>query len=155
MESFYYDATTPIGAKAETFSLTGQAYSWTHATMDWKRASEIVQEAYRTITGSTLCPNDGVDLWTIAYLMAHGYSKQAVANWLRLAAKALVDGIDGDGEDASTYLPELAATLKGFPLPKSALAERSTPQMGPMAGSAAVAHSAVRQLRVLRNRGEA
>jgi len=108
-ETFFYDKKVPIGQKAAEFNLTGNAYSWKHATMDWRRASEIVEEGYRTIAESSVLPLHGFDLWSIGYLMAHGFTQEQLSQFLRVASRSLVEGLDGQATDAMTYESELVS----------------------------------------------
>jgi radical SAM PhpK family P-methyltransferase len=108
-ETFFYDKKVPIGQKAAEFNLTGSAYAWKHATMDWRRASEIVEEGYRTIAESSVLPLHGFDLWSIGYLTAHGFTKEQLAQFLRVASRSLVESLDGQATDAMTYESELVS----------------------------------------------
>ena len=89
IETFYYDTKVPIARRAFEFGLMGTAYAWRHNTMDWRRATEFVEEAYRTISNSIVCPLYGFDLWSIAYLMGEGISFSQMRDFLRIAAKML------------------------------------------------------------------
>jgi radical SAM PhpK family P-methyltransferase len=108
-ETFFYDKKVPIGQKAAEFNLTGNAYSWKHATMDWRRASEIVEEGYRTIAESSVLPLHGFDLWSIGYLMAHGFTQEQLSQFLRVASRSLVENLDGQATDVMTYESELVS----------------------------------------------
>jgi radical SAM PhpK family P-methyltransferase len=108
-ETFFYDKKVPIGTKAAEYNLAGNAYGWSHDTMDWRRASEIVEESYRTIAESSVLPLHGFDLWSIGYLMAHGFTEEQLSRFLRVASRSLVEGLGGQGVDARAYTPELVS----------------------------------------------
>lgn len=120
LEAYFHDPKVPIAQKAELFGLTGRAYSWQHNTMDWRRATELVEEGYRTITGSAVCPLYSFDLWSFAYLLGLGYSREQLLAFLRVTSRMLVDGLDNDNVDSERYLPELAHIFQLQPTPASA-----------------------------------
>lgn len=109
LETYFHDKKVPVQAKAAEYDLVGSAYSWSHSTMDWRRASQIVEESYRTIAESSPLPLHGFDLWSVGYLMAHGFKREELTNFLRVAARSLVEGLEGKGADASTYRQELSS----------------------------------------------
>ncbi len=95
LESYFHDRKVPIAAMAEAYGITGQAYSWKHDTMDWRRAGELVEEGYRTIRGSSVVvPLYSFDLWSIAYLLGQGVSRERIDGFLRIAADMLLEGLD-------------------------------------------------------------
>jgi radical SAM PhpK family P-methyltransferase len=102
LESFFFDPKVPIAARAAEFGLTGRAYAWKHAGMDWRRAAELVAEGYRTIRGSTVVPLYSFDLWSIAYLMGQGVPLERIKSFLGIAAEMLVQGVD----ELNPYYPE-------------------------------------------------
>jgi p-methyltransferase len=110
LETFFYDRKTPIHARAAEFGLKGSGYSWRHQTMDWRRASQIVEDGYRTIAESVILPLHGFDLWSIGYLMAHGFAEEQLREFMTVASRAVVSGLDGGGVDPSTFLALAAAT---------------------------------------------
>jgi radical SAM PhpK family P-methyltransferase len=89
LESFFYDPKVPIASRALDFGLSGTGYAWKHNTMDWERASELVEEGYRTISNSIILPLYGFDLWSIAYLLGQGMSLDQIRRFLGGASKLL------------------------------------------------------------------
>lgn len=89
LETFFYDPKVPIGERAAEFGLTGAAYAWKHNTMDWLQASALVEEGYRSIKGSTVCPLYGFDLWSLAYLMGQGISIDRSRKFVKASSKLL------------------------------------------------------------------
>jgi len=102
LETFFFDPKVPIAARAGEFGLTGRAYAWKHAGMDWRQASDLVAEGYRTITGSTVVPLYSFDLWSVAYLMGQGVPLDRIKSFLAIAAEMLVQGMD----DPNPYYPD-------------------------------------------------
>ena len=60
--------------------------------MDWKRATELVEEGYRTIKESVILPLYSFDLWSIAYLMGKGMEKEKIREFLKISSEILVRG---------------------------------------------------------------
>jgi p-methyltransferase len=89
LESFFCDPKVPIASRASEFGLSGTGYAWKHNTMDWERASDLVDEGYRTISNSTVLPLYGFDLWSIAYLLGKGMSLDQIRRFLGIASKLL------------------------------------------------------------------
>lgn len=116
LESYFHDKKVPIAARAAEFGLTGSGYAWKHATMDWRRAAEIVTAGYHRITGSVPLPLYCFDLWTIGYLMGQGLSRECLEGFLRLATERLLAGMEAD--DPSTpadFEQRLVAALREQP----------------------------------------
>jgi radical SAM PhpK family P-methyltransferase len=132
LETFFFDPKVPIGARAFEFGLKGRAYAWRHRTMDWRRASELVEEGYRTITGSTVVPLYSFDLWSIAYLLGHGVSRAQITRFLDITARMLIGGMDGraapvalDAELLSIFRPAAPAAAPAIAAGPAAI-HRST-----------------------------
>jgi radical SAM PhpK family P-methyltransferase len=92
LETFFFDPKTPVGARATELGLSGRSYAWRHHTMDWRRASDLVEEGYRSITSSTVVPLYSFDLWSIAYLLGHGICREQIDAFLQIASQMLVHG---------------------------------------------------------------
>lgn len=101
LETFFYDPKVPIAGRAEEFGLSGAAYSWRHNSMDWRSASDLVERGYRTISGSTMVPLYGFDLWSIAYLLGQGLPRPQITAFLQNASRLLIRGLSkGDMPDS-------------------------------------------------------
>lgn len=89
LETFFYDPKVPIGTQAGEFGLSGSGYNWKHRTMNWQRASDIVEDGYRTIRNSVICPLYGFDLWSVAYLLGQQLSIEQIRGFLIAAGRLL------------------------------------------------------------------
>jgi radical SAM PhpK family P-methyltransferase len=112
LETFFYDPKVPIATRADEFGLKGVAYAWAHNTMNWQRASDLVEEGYRRIRGSTPVPLYSFDLWSIAYLMGQGFTRKQIDGFLKIAATMLVRGINSDQVDTTSDEACLMAALR-------------------------------------------
>jgi p-methyltransferase len=100
LESYFHDRKVPIAEKTDLYEIKGQAYSWKHKSMDWSRAAELVEEGYRTITGSSILPLYSFDLWSLAYFMSQGFPIEQLTRFLELSSEMLVKGL---GEATPAY----------------------------------------------------
>jgi p-methyltransferase len=112
LETFFYDPKVPIATRANEFGLKGAGYSWTHQSMDWRRASEIVEQGYRRITQSRVVPLYSFDLWSIAYLLGQGFTRAQVDDFLKIASGLLVRGVDTDRVDTVEDEARLVAMVQ-------------------------------------------
>lgn len=97
IEPYFHDPRVPIAERAADFALRGASYSWQHRTMNWREAFDLAQEAYQTITESTILPLQSADLWTLAYLRSAGFSMELIRGFTRIAARMLVESLGGEG----------------------------------------------------------
>lgn len=136
LETFFYDKKVPIHARAAEFELTGSAYSWSHKTMDWRRASELVEEGYRTISESAIVPLHGFDVWSVGYLLAHGFTWEQLDRFLQVASKSLTGSLSGTSVDAAQYRTELASIFNPSapPTPLALRANADTRRSAPSLG---------------------
>jgi p-methyltransferase len=114
LECYFHDLKVPIAGRAGDYGLTGQAYSWQHRTMDWRRAQEIAEEGYREVEGSTILPLYSFDIWSIGYLLGQGVPEERIHEFLRLSSELLVDGLDParPPSDFAGYEEKLAAVFR-------------------------------------------
>lgn len=111
LETFFCDPKVPIAARAPEFGLSGAAYAWKHNTMDWQQASALVEDGYRNIQGSIVCPLYGFDLWSLAYLMGQGIPLDQIRGFLKVASNMLSYG--GQNEAPRKLEDELVASFAG------------------------------------------
>jgi radical SAM PhpK family P-methyltransferase len=111
-ELYYHDVRTPIQKRASEFELEGKGYSWQHKSMDWKRASDIVADMYRSIKCSTILPVYTLDFWAIPYLMGKGFSMEQITAFLHIAQEILIKGLDEDVPDTSSQKDRLLSLFK-------------------------------------------
>jgi p-methyltransferase len=116
MEPYYHDPKVPIAEKTELYGIRRRGYSWSHNSMDWRRATEWSQIAYETITESIVLPLNNFDLWSIGYLMGQGLQRDCIIEAMRILADILVKGLrdpDRDFAADERKLIELFAATDG------------------------------------------
>jgi radical SAM PhpK family P-methyltransferase len=107
-EIYYHYGNVPIAQQAERFGITGAGYSWTHKSMDWQEAADLLQEMYSTVKGPRVLPGYMFDFWSIPYLTGKGVSIAQLKRFTEKAQPWLVDGFSGGPADPTPYERELA-----------------------------------------------
>ena len=67
--------------------------------MDWNEATRWVRETYRCITASTILPLWEFNLWTLPYLMTHGYGADFFHEFLKKVQPMLLKSMDGKNQE--------------------------------------------------------
>jgi anaerobic magnesium-protoporphyrin IX monomethyl ester cyclase len=75
---WYCNRLTPVWERREQYGLNGEAYEWSHATMDSHTACELVDKAFLTIRNSTWLPQTGFEMWSVYYLQRRGLSVEQI-----------------------------------------------------------------------------
>jgi radical SAM PhpK family P-methyltransferase len=101
MELYWHDEKVPIHARAAEFGIRGRGYSWQHNTMDWRRASELIIEMYRSIKNSVVLPIYMFDFWSIPYLVGRGIPIPRIVDFAKGAQELLLPGLDDREVDTS------------------------------------------------------
>ncbi len=83
---YYHSRLAPIHAHAREFGLRGGDYSWTHRTMDWRRAADWVDAFREDIRGPVLGTSYLSTLWFIAYLHGLGAPLPIVRKFMAASA---------------------------------------------------------------------
>jgi radical SAM PhpK family P-methyltransferase len=86
---WYCDPMTPIWQDREKYGLRGSGFAWSHATMDYAAACELINETFVTPRESVWCPQNGFEPWSMFYLQRRGMTHAQVKDFLR-AFNALV-----------------------------------------------------------------
>jgi p-methyltransferase len=100
-ELYYHYSDVPIHKQADVYGIRGAGYSWKHNTMDWRRAAELVQTMYKTISGPAVCPGYMFDFWSIPYLRGKGLTIDQITGFTRIAQEILVNSFGESVPDAS------------------------------------------------------
>lgn len=79
---WYCDPITPIWKEKEKYKIKGESFEWSHATMDNKQASDIIEEIFLTPRNATWIPQYNFDYDNIWHLVHRGMSIERVAIFL-------------------------------------------------------------------------
>ena len=105
---YYHRTNLPIHQQADTYGLRGGGYSWSHNSMTWQQACDLIEMMYGNIKGSTILPESMFDFWSIPYLLGKGISKEHIIEYMRRAQKLLFNSLHGanivnQDEDQKSY----------------------------------------------------
>lgn len=126
-EIYYHYGNVPIAQQAEKFGITGAGYSWTHRSMDWQEAADLLEEMYGTIKGPRVLPGYMFDFWSIPYLLGKGLSLEQLKGFTETAQRWLTDGFTGGPADCASYERQLAQVFTSPASPPAAPAAWTTP----------------------------
>ena len=90
---FYYLHHAPIHARAEEFKLKGSGLLWSHATMDYREASRLLDEIY--LRSEVLPVHQDYNLWEIAFLQNKGFDLQRIKDYRRTIKSMTVRQMGG------------------------------------------------------------
>ena len=77
LKGFYYDHCTPIHARRSEFDLSGNRFVWQHANMSSNEAFNWIEKLIQEIDLPHL-PQNGGELWELAYFYDRGFSEKQV-----------------------------------------------------------------------------
>lgn len=79
---WYCDRTTPIWERRSELQIQGAGFSWSHATMDARTASDWVERMFCEIENSIWLQQWGFEPWSIYYLQRRGMTMERVKEFL-------------------------------------------------------------------------
>lgn len=93
-QMFFLDPTAPIGQRREEFEISGMHYNWRHRSMSWEEASAWTDFTLKTVTNSIQLPLYGFSIWSIPYLLTHGFALEEVKSFAATAQAMMVKALD-------------------------------------------------------------
>jgi len=86
---WYCEPGTPVDAKRQQYGISGQGFSWRHATMESLEAMDHIDRMFLTIDGSTWLPQWSFDFWIIPYMLGRGLGLDQFNVLMRLVHRLL------------------------------------------------------------------
>lgn len=80
---WYCDPITPIWKQRDEFGIRDFAFNWSHDTMDFRTASQLVDRMFLSVRNSIWLPQQGFELWSIFYLQRKGFSLAQIKGYVR------------------------------------------------------------------------
>ena len=80
---WYADPMTPIWERREEFGIKGEAFTWSHRTMDSDTACDEVERMFLCVNGSDWLPQHGFEQWSTFYLQRRGMTPTAIKDLVR------------------------------------------------------------------------
>jgi len=100
---FFYDPLSPLHERAGEFSLKGQGYSWTHASMDWREASDAVEKMYRSVESSYVLPVHSFGFSGLPYVLSKGIGAEELWRFAGIAQELIIDGLSSGADSSDRY----------------------------------------------------
>jgi radical SAM PhpK family P-methyltransferase len=107
---WYCDPVTPIYQRRDELGIKGEAFNWSHRTMDWSTAAQIIDDLFVDVTSSVWLPQFGFEQWSTFYLQRKGMSGEQVKDFVRAFNAVLADQLRHPGGSAAQ--PELLDRLR-------------------------------------------
>ncbi len=101
IELYYHSVTAPIHRESEKYGIKGAGYGWSHNTMDWRKASELLQQMYERIEGPLIMPEQSFSMYAIPYLLGKGLSMRQIHGFCAIAHDMLVKSLADEVVDTS------------------------------------------------------
>ncbi|HOY65266.1 MAG TPA: PhpK family radical SAM P-methyltransferase [Candidatus Ozemobacteraceae bacterium] len=114
---WYCDPITPIFKEREKYRITGSAFNWSHATMNSREASDIVDNIFLTARNAIWMPQYGYELWSVFYLMRRGMTLAQVKTYMSLFLGAVKEGLLFPGAPVTAETMAALATSCRFDRP--------------------------------------
>ena len=111
-EMYYHYNNVPIQDRAGELGIQGAGYSWKHKTMDWRRATELLEVMYRNLQGPHVLPGYMFDFWALPYLAGKGFDVRQVKGFTKAAQSLLVRGLSEASPESSHEEAALRAVFQ-------------------------------------------
>lgn len=79
---WYCEPITPIWNEREKYKLTGESFEWSHATMNSRQASDLIEEIFFSVETSTWVPQYNFEFDSLFHLLHRGKSMDQVKAFL-------------------------------------------------------------------------
>lgn len=93
---YYHSKLAPINERKNEFNISGNGYSWSHFTMDWKEAVYWKNYMIQNVNTSILLPLHSSGIWSLPYLFENGISLDFFMNFSKLVSDIIKDKITND-----------------------------------------------------------
>ncbi|HEX8161809.1 MAG TPA: PhpK family radical SAM P-methyltransferase [Pyrinomonadaceae bacterium] len=80
---WYADPVTPIWERRDEYGVKGSAFAWSHDTMDYHTACDLVDKMFLSVRNSVWLPQNGFEQWSTFYLQRKGMSVGQIKTFLR------------------------------------------------------------------------
>lgn len=80
---WYADPVTPIWEKREQYGVKGSSFNWSHDTMDYQMACDLVDRMFISVQGSVWLPQNGFEQWSTFYLQRKGMTMAQLKRFLK------------------------------------------------------------------------
>ena len=113
VQLYYDDPLAPIQSQRAEYGLRGSHYGWSHATMDWRAASAHADALLLGPWESIPLPLNAFSIWSVPYLMDHGFTMNQIRDFARFALTAKRAAAQGKPLDEDSFIQAAAGVLNG------------------------------------------
>lgn len=107
---WYADPVTPIWDHREEYGVKGEAFTWSHNTMDSQTACDLIDKAFLTVANSDWMPQYGFEQWSTFYLQRRGMTKDQVKTFVRCFNAAVKEKLLNPHQKETT--PEILESVR-------------------------------------------
>jgi anaerobic magnesium-protoporphyrin IX monomethyl ester cyclase len=80
---WYADPVTPIWKKKDEYGVKGMAFNWSHDTMDYQTACDLVEQMFINVKNSVWLQQHGFEQWSCFYLQRKGMTMDQIKTFLK------------------------------------------------------------------------
>jgi hypothetical protein len=80
---WYADPVTPIWKQKDKYGVKGAAFNWSHNTMDYQTACDLVEQMFINVKNSVWLQQHGFEQWSCFYLKRKGMTMDQIKTFLK------------------------------------------------------------------------
>jgi radical SAM PhpK family P-methyltransferase len=103
VQLWYCDPVTPIWQQREKYHITGAHFNWSHATMNWQEACDLIEEAFLTIETPLWVPQYNFEFDTLFHLLHRGLTWEQVKNFLNAFKNGVKEKLSKPGQKEAGF----------------------------------------------------
>jgi radical SAM PhpK family P-methyltransferase len=78
---WYCDKATPVWKDRDKYGIVGDAFNWSHKTMNVFQAAKLVEKGFLSQQNSRWLPEDSFEFWSVFYLNRKGFSIRQIKDF--------------------------------------------------------------------------
>jgi anaerobic magnesium-protoporphyrin IX monomethyl ester cyclase len=95
---WYADPVTPIWEKREQYGVKGTAFNWSHNTMNFETACDLIDKLFVSVENSIWLPQNGFEQWSTFYLQRKGMTVDQIKTFLKCFNAAIKEKLTYPGK---------------------------------------------------------
>jgi radical SAM PhpK family P-methyltransferase len=116
---WYADPVTPIWEKREQYGVKGTAFNWSHNTMNFETACDLIDKMFVSVENSIWLPQNGFEQWSTFYLQRKGMTVDQIKTFLKCFNATIKEKLTYPGKkDIDPLLLESLKTSCKFDSPE-------------------------------------
>lgn len=100
-QAWWANPRSPVYKQRELFGIEGEAYHWSHLTMDSAQAAAACDRMFHEVTGSTWLPLYDCDFWALPYLRGKGVGHRELLSLME-QTQQIISTREQPGHDPAT-----------------------------------------------------